>query len=139
MANRISRRRALQTCSIGLTAVLAGCISAPGERGASPDTERPDEDANGKASVSCPLNHDILEKDRAHGIRERYQYDSLSATAQHHFEKALEVGVRYQNESTEGAPPEFEYTDVVSKYEITYEGETYILGTWSGDGCSINT
>lgn len=139
MATPISRRRVLRRCSIGIAATVAGCAAPSNQRTTNVDTASPDEDGNWNSSVTCSLNHDVLDKNREHRIETHYQYETLSDTAQDYFKRALEQEARYQNDRTENAPPEFEYTDVVTKYKITYEEKTYVLGTWSGDGCSINT
>lgn len=139
MATPNSRRRFLRRFSLGIAATVAGCTAPSNQRPTDVDTTTLDDDESENASVTCSLNHDVLEKNREHRIEDHYRYEALSDTAQSFFKKALEKGVRYQNESTEDAPPEFAYTDVVTKYKITYGEEVYVLGTWSGDGCSINT
>jgi hypothetical protein len=115
-------------------ALIAGCVASPGTgrddptATASPGTER----------SSCPLSHEIFDDDREHRIEARYEYGNLSSAAKTVFDGALaEGGKTYRVENTaENKPTEFDYTDVVTYYEIEFEGEIHVVGTWSGRGCT---
>lgn len=132
-------------------AALPGCTALDGNGDDESDT---DSTATGRSSTDdagtrtptptpsfdCSLRHVILDDDRDHQIRDSYQFGELSTRAQQYFEGAHEnPGTYYEVEDTDETAPEYEYTDVVTKYEITYEGQVYVLGTFSGEGCQVES
>lgn len=131
-----TRRRIL---SVVPTAVLAGCSTLDSETGDVDDPEPTSTETATTAQGDCSLKHNILDDNREHQIVDRYEFDQLSSTAQQYFEEALEnPDSNYEVEGTDQPAPEYEYTDVVTKYEIVYDGTVYILGTWTGAGCRVD-
>lgn len=130
-----TRRSTFALAGTVTVALFGGCVSTPsmGE-----ETEKPAETATPTATATahpsaCPLNHSIFE-DPSGSITAKYEYEELSSAAKAAFEGALAAdGEAYRVEATPAnRPPEFHYSDVVDYYEITYEGEVYVLGTWGG-------
>lgn len=120
-----TRRSMVLGTGPAVVALLAGCLSTTG--GDAPETER----------SSCPLNHEIFDDDRDRRIEDSYEYANLSPAATDVFDGALAAdGKTYRVENTaENKPTEFDYTDVVTYYEVEYDGTVHVLGTWSGRGC----
>jgi hypothetical protein len=135
-------REALQTrrrfLIVGGTAAVAGCSTISRTTTDDEATDSTTEEQTATGPGDCKLRHDILDEERDHQIADRYRYENLSSTAQRYFEGALEnPDSYYEVEDTDEPAPEYEYTDVVTKYEITYEGDGHLLGTWSGAGCRV--
>lgn len=122
---RFVRRRLLAAGTAALTSLLAGCTAA------SP--------FGSDSGPPCSLDHELVGDDRVTHIEDRYAYDSLSDPARAVFEGALEAdGTIYRVPDAEiDAPEEFRYADEVTRYEIAYRGERYVLETWTGEGCSV--
>lgn len=134
-----TRRRFLL---LGSLAATSGCSLLGGERPDATRTDLPTPTDDGRDTLSppgdCKLRHNTFNKDRDHGIAESYDFTELSDRAKTYFLGAKRDGAQYVIEDTDLAPPEYAYTDVVTKYEIRYDGATYILGTWSGAGCRVD-
>lgn len=121
---------------LGAAATLAGCTVPAGGPGG---TDSGRSTTGTTPPGDCSLKHNVLNKDRNHQIADRYEFDELSSTARQYFRGALEdPDSDFEVERTDRPAAEFEYTDVVSKYEIVYEGTVYVLGTWSGAGCRVD-
>ena len=140
--NQPAMREALQTrrrfLVVGGTAAVAGCSTTNRTTADDGATDTTTDEQTTTGPGDCTLRHDILDEERDHQIADRYRYEDLSSTAQRYFEGALEnPDSYYEVEDTDEPAPEYEYTDVVTKYEITYEGDVHLLGTWSGAGCRV--
>lgn len=130
-----SRRSTFALAGTVTLALFGGCVSTPStgeETATATGTATATETATAHPSA-CPLNHSIFE-DPSGSISARYKYEDLSSAAKAVFEGALEAdGETYRVDPTPAnRPPEFHYSDVVDYYEITYQGEVYVLGTWGG-------
>lgn len=131
-----TRRRIL---SVVATAVLTGCSSLDSQRDNNGGSGETNTEMATTTKESCSLNHNILDDDREHQIVDRYEFDQLSPIAKQYFKGALDnPDSNYEVEGTDQPASEYEYTDVITKYEIVYNGTVYILGTWTGAGCRVD-
>lgn len=138
-----TRRSFVLRLGAAATALTAGCASSsPSSTATSaPDTAPPTPGSEtatpfptlGPDRSRCPLSHSLL-SDPSGSITARYDYAELSSAAKAVFEAARDSdGETYRVEArASNNPPEFRYGDVVDYYEIEYQGEVYVLGTWGG-------
>lgn len=128
-----TRRSALLGAIAAASALLGGCATTPG---ASPGDSTETTVSSRTEQCTWPHYFKIFTDGREHQILARYEYENLSSAAQDAFENALPVDGWYEVRATTGDfAPEFEYVDVVSYYEIVYEGEVEVLGTRGGMAC----
>jgi len=113
----MNRRSILTTTALFVSSGLAGCSSDD-----SPDPE-------------CHLMHELVESPEDYGEPlETYRYEELGSEAQHVFEETITDG-SYSTTNRSLEAPEFRYWDTTTVYNVTYQNETHVLLTYSGEGC----
>jgi hypothetical protein len=113
----MNRRSVLSTAALLVSIGIAGCSS-----GDSPDPQ-------------CHLMHEIVESPENYGEAvETYRYGELSSEAQQVVEKTIANG-SYSTANRSFEAPEFRYWDTTTVYNITYQNQTYVLLTYTGEGC----
>jgi hypothetical protein len=130
----MDRLISITTLCVALCLLIAGC-TAPPQSGSSTEPATPP-----TTEPSCTLNHEIVEdSDRVPSIEQQYVYATLSSPAKNVFDRALNANesVFSVEDSSHSVPDEFAYTDVLTYYEIKHESQTYVLATWSGEGCPM--
>jgi hypothetical protein len=87
---------------------------------------------------SCKLRHEVSEEEPNGGYGETtLAYSELSEKGQDVFEKALESGSYVISYDGDNAPPDFTYSDEATSYTVEYEGEDYVLFTYTDSGCTV--
>lgn len=114
----MNRRTFLGAVALGTTA-LAGCLEP-------------------LLGTSCPLNHEVSKTESDSGYGETVlEYRELTERGKEVFKKALESGSYDVPYTGDNAPPDFSYSDEASSYTIVYQGEEYLLFTYTHQGCTI--
>lgn len=87
---------------------------------------------------SCKLRHEVSKKEPDSGYGDvKLAYGELSERGQTVFRKALESDAYVIDYNGNNAPSDFSYSDETSTYLITYQGEEYVLFTYTSSGCTI--
>jgi len=116
---RFSRRELLATSIVGITA-SSGCLDQV------------------PWGSSCKLHHEVSKKETDGGYGGKpLSYSELSERGKTVFEKALEDGEYVTSYDGNNAPSDFSYSDEMTAYSIGYDGEKYVLLTYTGSGCEI--
>lgn len=113
----MNRRSILATTAFFVSSGIAGCVS------------------DDPAEPQCRLMHEIVESPEDYGeVVETYRYEELSSDAQQVFDEAVTHG-SYSTANRTLEPAEFRYWDTTTVYNVTYQGETHVLLTYTGEGC----
>lgn len=117
-----SRRTVLSGCLGGFAAVLAGCTSGGSDASSSP---------------ACLLSHEALSSESydASGPK-NVSYGDLSKKGKDIFTTAVEEGGYSFEYNGSNAPADYSYSDEATAYRIDYRNVTYILLTYTGEGCT---
>ena len=113
----MNRRSTLATVALVVSVGLAGCFF------------------DDSSDPQCHLMHEVVESPENHDEAvETYRYGELSSEAQQVVEKTVTEG-SYATTNRSLEPPEFRYWDTVTVYKITYQSQTNVLLTYTGEGC----
>ena len=113
----MNRRSILAITAFVVSSSVAGCAS-----GNSSDSQ-------------CHYMHEVVESPEDYGEAvESYRYEELSSKAQQVIETTVTEG-SYSTANRSLEPPEFRYWDTTTVYNVTYQNETHVLLTYSGEGC----
>jgi hypothetical protein len=113
----MDRRSILTTVALVVSGGIAGCSS---------------EDS---ADPQCHLMHEVVTSPENYGEAvETYRYEELGSKAQQVVEKTVTEG-SYSTANRSLEPPEFRYWDTTTVYNITYQNQTHVLITYTGEGC----
>ena len=112
----MNRRSFLAATSLGAAVLTAGCSSD-------------------RSTAECHLTHEVVDSPDDYGEpTESYDYDELSDDAQTVFDETVTDG-SYATTNRSLDSPEFRYRDTTTVYNVTKEGETYVILTYTGEGC----
>ena len=113
----MNRRSTLATVALVVSVGLAGCYF------------------DDSSDPQCHLMHEVVESPENYDEAvETYRYGELSSEAQQVVEKTVTEG-SYATANRSLEPPEFRYWDTVTVYNITYQNQTHVLLTYTGEGC----
>jgi hypothetical protein len=112
----MNRRSFLAATGLGAAVLTAGCSSD-------------------RSTAECHLMHEVADSPDDYGDpADSYNYDELSDDARTVFDETVTDG-SYATTNRSLDSPEFRYRDTTTVYNVTKGDETYVLLTYTGEGC----
>lgn len=122
-----------------LSIVTAGCLTTDSpESSPTDDQSSTSERETESPTIECKLNHEVWEKDKYGGYQgKEVQFSELTEQGQKIFIKALDSDGYSLAYNGTNSPPDFEYSDETTTYEVIYEDNQYVLLTYTRSGCDV--